>query len=221
VAIIITAAVMGTASLQIVTTAIEDIANGSVDPHINEFSGAIIAVTIILKGVLFLLCFRVDSAAVRALAVDHRNDVASNLAALVFGLLGTYVWKYLDPIGAILLSLYIIVNWILVGREQIRNLVGHRADRRFISKLIYLAKEHSDEIVNVDTVRAYTFGINYLVEVHIVLKPDTLLSAAHDIGESLQLKIEGLKEVERAFVHLDFEALHSPSTEHIPPEPAD
>jgi cation diffusion facilitator family transporter len=221
VAIIITAAVMGTASLQIVTTAIEDIANGSVDPHINEFSGAIIAVTIILKGVLFLLCFRVDSAAVRALAVDHRNDVASNLAALVFGLLGTYVWKYLDPIGAILLSFYIIVNWILVGREQIRNLVGHRADRRFISKLIYLSKEHSDEIVNVDTVRAYTFGINYLVEVHIVLKPDTLLSAAHDIGESLQLKIEGLKEVERAFVHLDFETLHSPSTEHIQPEPAD
>ena len=37
---------------------------------------------------------------------------------------------------------------------------------------------------------------------------------AHDIGESLQKKVESLDEVERAFVHLDFETSHDPTSEH-------
>ena len=219
VTIIIIAAVMGTASLQIITTAIEDMISGSIDLNINGFSGTIMALTIIIKSILFFLCFRVDNASVQALATDHRNDIASNLAALIFGLLGTYIWKYLDPIGAIFLVLYIVINWISVGYEQLKNLVGYRADRRFISKIIYIAKEHNNEILKVDTVRAYTFGINYLVEVHIVLAPNMPLEQAHDIGESLQLKIEALKEVERAFVHIDFETDHSPLKEHLLPSP--
>ncbi len=217
VAITITAAIMGTAALQIVTTSVEEIVTRSADPNINFFSGAIIGLTILLKGTLFLLCYQVDSASVKALATDHRNDVASNIATLVFGLLGTYVLKILDPIGALLLSFYIIFNWVLVGREQLINLIGHRADRRFISKITYIAKEHHDGILKVDTVRAYTFGINYLVEVHVVLHPDTKLKESHDVEESLQLKLEGLKEVERAFVHCDFEYNHQPQTEHILP----
>lgn len=36
------------------------------------------------------------------------------------------------------------------------------------------------------------------------------LKEAHAIGESLQIKIEELQEVERAFVHLDFECSHKP-----------
>jgi hypothetical protein len=41
-----------------------------------------------------------------------------------------------------------------------------------------------------------------------------LLQEAHDIGESLQKKVESLEEVERAFVHLDFETSHNPTSEH-------
>lgn len=214
VAIIITAAVMGTAALQIITSAIDDIASSSINPNINIFSGIIIGFTIILKGSLYVLCRQVNNPSVQALAVDHRNDIASNIVTLVFGLIGTYVFPVIDPIGAILLSLYIIFNWIVVGYEQLKNLVGHTADRRFLSKLTWIAANHDKRIESVDTIRAYTFGVNYLVEVDIQLPPDMALKEAHDIGESLQQKLESLGEVERAFVHLDFETLHSPSVEH-------
>lgn len=36
------------------------------------------------------------------------------------------------------------------------------------------------------------------------------LKEAHTIGETLQMKIEKLTEVERAFVHLDYECEHKP-----------
>ena len=214
VAIIVTASVMGTATLQIITSAIDSISRNEVDPQINIFSGVIIALTVVLKGLLFILCRQVRNPSVQTLAVDHRNDVASNIATLLFGLIGTYVFKLVDPIGAILLAIYIIINWVLVGYAQLKNLVGHTADRRFLLKLTWIAANHDKRIMTVDTVRAYTFGINYLVELHIQLPPSMPLQEAHDIGESLQQKVESLDEIERAFVHLDHEIDHCPLEEH-------
>ena len=40
------------------------------------------------------------------------------------------------------------------------------------------------------------------------------LKQAHDIGESLQQKIEKFPDVERAFVHVDYNFEHIPSDEH-------
>jgi hypothetical protein len=36
------------------------------------------------------------------------------------------------------------------------------------------------------------------------------LKEAHDIGEGLQMKLEKLSSVERAFVHLDYDYEHTP-----------
>lgn len=47
-------------------------------------------------------------------------------------------------------------------------------------------------------------------QVDIELPDDMLLREAHDIGETLQNKLEALPEVERAYVHLDFECGHKP-----------
>ena len=58
--------------------------------------------------------------------------------------------------------------------------------------------------------RCYTFGDTYFAEIDVVLPPDMPLCEAHDIGESLQEKVESLNEVERAFVHLDYECTHRP-----------
>ena len=46
--------------------------------------------------------------------------------------------------------------------------------------------------------------------VDIVLPEELLLRMAHDVGESLEIKIEDFEDVERAFVHLDYEWEHKP-----------
>lgn len=58
-----------------------------------------------------------------------------------------------------------------------------------------------------------------MVEVHIVLDENMRLKEAHDISESLQNAIESLPEVERAFVHADYEFEHKATDEHKIPEP--
>ena len=46
------------------------------------------------------------------------------------------------------------------------------------------------------------------MEVDIVLTQDMVLSEMHDFGETLQVKLEQLPEVVRAFVHIDSKYTH-------------
>jgi len=45
---------------------------------------------------------------------------------------------------------------------------------------------------------------------------ETPLKVSHDVAESLQRKFEGLADVERSFVHVDYEGMHLPAKEHKP-----
>jgi divalent metal cation (Fe/Co/Zn/Cd) transporter len=69
---------------------------------------------------------------------------------------------------------------------------------------------HSDAIRQIDTVRAYHSGPRLIVEVDIVMDPNDTLRSTHDVAEELQIKLESLPNVERAYVHVDFETDHAP-----------
>ena len=110
----------------------------------------------------------------------------------------------IDPVGAIFISLYIIFCWLKQLREQVRNLSGYAAEPEFLQKITWLTLQHSPLIKKIDTVRAFHFGISFLVEVELIFPESMTLKEAHDIGSSLQNKLENLPEVELAFVRLDY-----------------
>ncbi|KAH1237420.1 Metal tolerance protein 9 [Glycine max] len=122
--------------------------------------------------------------------------------------------QYHYPIGKKLMqpviALYTINTWAKTVIENVGSLIGRTAPPGFPAKLIYLIWNHHEQIKHMDNVRAYTFGAHYFVEVDIVLPEDMLLHQAHNIGETLQEKLEQLQEVERAFVYIDFEFTHRP-----------
>ncbi|KAI8795739.1 metal tolerance protein 11 [Biomphalaria glabrata] len=227
VAIIILSVFMWLCSVQLIREAIEKIIGlsdmSSSLPDIDAPTFAIAGSTVVIKLILFLVCRKINSPIVQALAQDHRNDVMSNFVAIVFGYLGSrnfneivhkYEFAYLDPIGAILISLYIMYNWSKTGWKQMKLLTGHTARPSFLSQLTWICFNHHPLIQHIDTVRAFHFGSNFLVEVDIILPGDLPLREAHDIGESLQHRLESVPEVERAFVHLDYEFTHKPHSEH-------
>ena len=87
---------------------------------------------------------------------------------------------------------------------------GHTAPPHFLRLVTFIACNHARDIVAVDTVRAYHFGTRFLVEVDIVLPENMPLRQTHDIGEALQIEVEALDQVQRAFVHIDYEWEHKP-----------
>ena len=126
--------------------------------------------------------------------------------------LSNELFLILDPIGAIIISLYIIFSWYSTGKEQIEQLTGKAAPADFIDELYEMAANF-DAKMEVDVVRAYHFGPKFLVELEVVLPKDTLLFESHDLGMELQYEIESREEVERCFVHIDYES--RPYDEHV------
>ncbi|KAJ6726762.1 EFFLUX PROTEIN/ ZINC TRANSPORTER putative-RELATED [Salix purpurea] len=163
-----------------------------------------------VKFLLMIYCRRFKNEIVRAYAQDHLFDVVTNSIGLVTAVLALRYYWWIDPTGAIIIALYTINTWAKTVIENVRSLIGRSAPPEFLAKLTYLIWNHHEEIKHIDTVRAYTFGNHYFVEVDIVLPGDMVLNKAHDIGEDLQEKLEQLHEVERAFVHIDFEFSHRP-----------
>eukprot|EP00232_Nephroselmis_pyriformis_P003735 CAMPEP_0182913614 /NCGR_PEP_ID=MMETSP0034_2-20130328/38131_1 /TAXON_ID=156128 /ORGANISM="Nephroselmis pyriformis, Strain CCMP717" /LENGTH=414 /DNA_ID=CAMNT_0025050341 /DNA_START=40 /DNA_END=1281 /DNA_ORIENTATION=+ len=218
--IVVFSSIMGTVGFTVLVEAVRQLIGEEHTHHLEDL-GWIITImcsVILLKFLLWLFCRRFESEAVRTYAQDHLNDVFTNSLGLATAILGDRFAYWIDPLGAILLAAYITRNWGLTALENIRALVGVAAPPELVQKITYLCWNHHEQVQKIDTVRAYTFGNYYLAEVDIVLPPTMTLTNAHDIGEALQYKLEALPEIERAFVHLDYETLHRP--EHGPATPS-
>lgn len=212
--ILVFASVMATLGLQIILesmrTLISDESNFSLTKEQERWVIGIMVFVTLVKLVLVLYCRSFTNEIVKAYAQDHFFDVITNVIGLVAALLANYFSGWIDPVGAMILALYTIRTWSMTVLENVNSLVGKAAAPEYLQKLTYLCWNHHKAIKHIDTVRAYTFGSHYFVEVDIVLPADMPLQEAHDIGESLQEKLELLPEIERAFVHLDYEYSHKP-----------
>uniref|UniRef100_A0A0D6QRB0 Uncharacterized protein n=1 Tax=Araucaria cunninghamii TaxID=56994 RepID=A0A0D6QRB0_ARACU len=214
VGIIIFAVVMATLGVQILIEAVKQLIENNPSTkmtHVElEWLYVIMISAIIVKLALWLYCRKSGNEIVRAYAKDHYFDVVTNVVGLAAAVLGDMFFWWIDPFGAIVLAVYTISVWSVTVFETAASLVGQSASPEMLQKLTYLVLSHDPVIKHVDTVRAYTFGVLYFVEVDIELPDNLPLKEAHTIGESLQIKLESLEEVERAFVHLDFESEHKP-----------
>ncbi|OIT03222.1 PREDICTED: metal tolerance protein 11 isoform X1 [Nicotiana attenuata] len=212
--ILVFASVMATLGLQIILESMRTLISDESDFNLTKEQerwvvGIMVFVTLV-KLVLMLYCRSFTNEIVKAYAQDHFFDVITNIIGLIAALLANYITDWIDPVGAMILALYTIRTWSMTVLENVNSLVGKSAAPEYLQKLTYLCWNHHKAIRHIDTVRAYTFGSHYFVEVDIVLPADMPLQEAHDIGESLQEKLELLPEIERAFVHLDYEYSHKP-----------
>ena len=168
---------------------------------------ATMAAVVVVKGFCWIWCRSSKSASVQALAQDAQSDVIFNFFSIVFPILGSpsaFDQWWLDPLGAVLISVYILVQWALTSSEHIRNLAGRAADATDIECVIYMAMRFSDLVTSITSVAAYHAGDKIVVELDVSLDERTSLRNSHDLGEALQFAIEHLDNVERAYVHLDY-----------------
>eukprot|EP00128_Syssomonas_multiformis_P005902 Colp12_sorted_trinity150504_noHs@15144 len=211
VGLVVFSSFMSALSFQIFIESSRTLATGGSSPDFTWLPLTIIGVAIGSKFLLFLFCVRIpDSPSAAMLAQDHRNDIGLNLTGVCFGLLGQHVLWWLDPFGAILIGILILRSWASSAWENIQLLAGKVAPSEDIKRLIFVSMHHDPRILQVDTCRAFHVGTNLFVEVDIVLDPLMSVREAHDVAESLQEKLESLGNVDRAFVHIDYETTHRP-----------
>ncbi|KAI1661988.1 cation efflux family-domain-containing protein [Daldinia decipiens] len=216
--IILFCALMTTVAIQLIIESARTLGGGpSESSELHIIPIVFVGIAIFAKGSLMFYCLTYRKyPSVHVFFIDHRNDIVVNIFGLVMSIVGDrFVW-YLDPIGAICIALLILFSWVSNAFEQVWLLVGKSAPKEFVSKLIYISMTHDPLVQKVDTCRAYHAGQKYYVEVDIVMDQNIPLKISHDVSQSLQRKLEGLGDVERAFVHVDYNDDHSIHEEHKP-----
>jgi divalent metal cation (Fe/Co/Zn/Cd) transporter len=127
-------------------------------------------------------------------------------------LVGYYakLW-WLDALGGLLLSMFVIFNWSGSAAGHIRNLTGAAATADERNVLLYLTMRFAKTIKQIQGLQAYHAGDKLNVEVDIVLDENMSLRDSHDLGESLQYVLESVPTVDRAFVHQDYAGYNLPT----------
>ncbi|EPQ25756.1 uncharacterized protein PFL1_06623 [Pseudozyma flocculosa PF-1] len=171
---------------------------------------AFMLATIGIKTAMWLLYRTSKSSGVRAVAQDAENDVVFNLLSLTFPIIGAHLgFPALDPLGGIVLSLYIIYEWLHTLFETLQKLSGAVAPPEQVSKCIYLVTRFNS-VRSVSAFDLFHAGDDYIAEADVVLPQSISLKEAHDLGEIVTYCIESVEGVERAYVHLEYNALGQP-----------
>jgi len=176
----------------------------------------IMSSTVVIKALCWLWCRLIKNSSVQALAQDAMTDVVFNIFSIIFPLgkqylslvaassltyciVGFYakLW-WLDALGGLLLSLYVIFNWAGTSAGHIRNLTGAAATADERNVLLYLTMRFAKTIKQIQGLQAYHSGDKLNVEVDIVLDENMSLRDSHDLGESLQYVLESVPTVDRA-----------------------
>jgi divalent metal cation (Fe/Co/Zn/Cd) transporter len=149
--VVVFACIMSVSMMSLVQTSVETtirtlaITNTSLIPSMafEPIGVSILSATIGIKCLLSIFCYWVGkkgatiNPSVIAYADDHRNDVFTNsLAMLMWGIATidpSRLW-FTDPLGAVLICLYVIVNWQQTASEQIANLVSSNCVKVTIRK---------------------------------------------------------------------------------------
>ncbi|EOD47263.1 putative cation diffusion facilitator 10 protein [Neofusicoccum parvum UCRNP2] len=172
----------------------------------------IMVATVVIKGLCWFWCRMIKNSSVQALAQDAMTDVVFNTFSIIFPLVGYYakLW-WMDPLGGVLLSLWVIINWSETSSSHIKNLTGAAATADERNVLLYLSMRFAKTIKQIQGLQAYHSGDKLIVEADIVVDENINIRDAHDLGESLQYVLESVPSVDRAFVHLDYASWNLPT----------
>jgi len=186
--------------------ALTTLQSGSVEITRGPIAVGVLAVASVVKFGLYRYCLSVADAqrspALRATAVDNRNDILASTAALV-GVLGAgFGVPLLDPLAAVVVGIAVLYTGVEVTRDNLAYLVGAAPSEELRTEILRRALAHP-EVEGAHDVVAHYVGPEIDVSLHIEVQGDRTLLEAHEIETEVMASIRELPAVDDVFVHVD------------------
>jgi cation diffusion facilitator family transporter len=176
------------------------------------FVGAIIS--IVTKELLYRWTVRVgrreNSSAVIANAWHHRSDAFSSVPAAIAVAIAAVnpEWSFVDHLGAVIVSLFILhASWKII-RPALNELSDSSAPEH-VQDLIKAAGEEIGGVEDVHAIRSRIMGNAVYVDLHITVQGSMSVSRGHEVSEEVKSRImERVPDVLDVVVHLEPDDAH-------------
>jgi cation diffusion facilitator family transporter len=145
---------------------------------------------------------RLASPTLATAARDNISDVLTSSAAFLGALGSKFLSPVTDPIAGILVSLWIFRAAWNAARENLNFLTGGGASPQVREQLAAVAAQVPG-VQRVHHVMTEYAGPQLVVDMHINVNGKMTLDEAHVIADEVIARLEGLPEIDRAYVHIE------------------
>ena len=150
--------------------------------------------SIILKELLYRWTFRtgekIKSTALMANAYHHRSDALSSIPVL-FAVVVSIInpaWSFVDHIGAIIVSVFILKTAYEIIRDSLSSLIDTSASKGDRSEIERLVLE-VDGVISTHKIRTRKIGYGLFVDLHIQVDGSITVIEGHHISRSVKEKL--------------------------------
>ena len=148
---------------------------------------------------------RVKSAALAANAWHHRTDAFSSIPVLL-AVAGARIfpsWSFLDPLGAVVVSIFILHASIKIIWPGLSELIDVGAPKETRKKIRDIALKN-EGVLQVHDIRTRFISSSIQVDLHIVVEGLITVREGHDIADDVKARIiDAIPEVLDVIVHVD------------------
>lgn len=166
----------------------------------------VLLVSAAVKLLMFLTIRRfaqqLSSPTLATTAKDNLSDVLTSSAAFLGAFGSQYIHPLADPLGGIIVALWIFRQAFFAGRENMGFLLGAGAPLELREQLVDVAASVPGVQRVHHTMTEYS-GPRLIVDLHINVNGQMTLDEAHGIADEVIDRLEQLPEVDRAYVHIE------------------
>jgi cation diffusion facilitator family transporter len=195
----------GILGFEVCKTALIDLWRGEVPHRIGPYPIIALLISVVLKAWLTVYFRRrgaqLNSPALRATAVDCRNDVVISLQGLAAVALAEYRLPMLDTLAALFVGIYILYSAHRLGMENVDYLMGRSPDPGLLER-IRQAAENVAGVEGVSDIKAHYVGTMIHVELAAIVDGSLSTTDSHEVCEATRAAVEAIDAVDRAFVHM-------------------
>ena len=158
---------------------------------VNSLEGIII-MSISLISTSFLVFFqnyvikKTNSIVIKADSLHYKGDILINLSIIITLLsMELYTIHWLDSVLAIIIAVYLIFNSGLIIFQSLTDLMDTELSDNQRDKIKKLVNMHP-QVLGVHDLRTRSSGVQYFIQMHIVLDADMSLLDAHTVSDEVE-----------------------------------
>lgn len=158
----------------------------------------------------------ISSAVVIANAWHHRSDALSSLAT-VAGVAGAMFlgprWRILDPFAAVIVSVFIMVVAMGIGRTAVRELLEAALPKDIILRMHRIIAD-TPGVMAFHHFASRRNGNRMILDFHIKVMPDITIESAHDIATEVEHRLHAAFGADM-LINIHLEPFHGQKTDEF------
>lgn len=166
----------------------------------------ILVISILVKIYMYLynkkISKKIDSAAMKATALDSLSDSVATLVVLISIFIYKLTGLNIDGISGILVSIFILFSGYNAAKETISPLLGNKPDKQFIDEIIKIVMSHK-EITGVHDLIVHDYGPGrVIVSLHAEVPGNSDIFEIHDCIDRIENELNEKLKCE-SVIHMD------------------